>query len=147
MTHKAHCAEIKARLNDFKIAEQRKEREAEEERLQWRKESDRKTNHSNSKMKLKLKGSQHYKVLLYAWIETGNEPTHLYDYPSSQTEFYFSNHDLVVYPLYGANSKEIIVKKGCSVTVKDLGHNSVFFWDEDGDPQALGYFIPVYSDF
>ncbi len=87
-----------------------------------------------------------YEGWLRNYIKEGGQPTHYYDYPFSRADFKVTHHDLEIFPLFGADHLSIIMLPGKKLTVHDLGHNNVFYWDEDGVPQVLGGWIPVYAD-
>lgn len=84
---------------------------------------------------------------LREWVNAGNEPTHDYNWKLDDGEFYHSNHDVVIQPAHGTSSKNLVVEKACSVIAEGHSHNSIFFWDQGGNPVTIGIGVPIYSNF
>ena len=104
------------------------------------------TNAAPMLSKLRNCRKRHYECWLEAFIEDGGQPTH-YNNCGFSTSFRYCRTDLEIFPLYGADRPHgIVLKKGKKLTVHGAGHNNVFYWDEDGFPQVLGPWIPVYKD-
>lgn len=84
-----------------------------------------------------------YDAWLTKHLEIGGRPTHFYDYPMSQRDFYVALSDVTLAPLYGAMSISVIVPEGIVVDGAP-GHIDVYRM-EDGSAGRFGV-VPVFND-
>jgi hypothetical protein len=93
-----------------------------------------------------------YMDWLKGFMEAGGSPTHFYDYDMPTKEWFMAESDLVMPPMYGVSSVNVIVPTGVEVgrieqknknNFHDVGHNNLYF--EDGFVSESG-FVPVYKD-
>jgi hypothetical protein len=80
---------------------------------------------------------------LKGFVNSGNTPTHYYDYPFDRWDsFYMAKRDFELVPLYGASAINIIVPYYIKILGGQPGHSNVFCYD--------GYkhygIVPVFSD-
>lgn len=90
-----------------------------------------------------------YVIWLEGYIEKGGCPTHVYDYPFSQTRgaggFSVATQDFSIGPRYGASSVHVIVPKGIQATCIERGNSILYFMD--GFTCSEHAWVPVYQDF
>lgn len=91
---------------------------------------------------LKEASVEDYKKWLKGYIQQGGKITHVYDY-NMPKEFYIATKDFEMYPLFGANSINVIVPRNVKFLGGDLGHCNLYF--EDGYRNE-GNLVPIYKD-
>lgn len=80
---------------------------------------------------------------LTGYFENGGSATHAYDYPYPSGTFKIALADVVITPLYGSSSHQIIIPANVTCTIIKLGHNGVYFMDGFS---VTGGIVPIYSD-
>jgi predicted Zn finger-like uncharacterized protein len=82
------------------------------------------------------------------WIHQGGEVNAGFPHDTKYLSGMYEVSDgAVITPLYGAGAVMIIAPKGISFTIKDRGHNQLFYWDSGGSARVEGGFdVPVFKD-
>lgn len=84
-----------------------------------------------------------YTKWLDKFLLEGGDISHIYDYPIGRWDFYVATKDIILTPLYGAKSLNIIVPIGINVDNIDCGHINVFYTDEKNSASSI---VPCFSD-
>ncbi|MFM9635952.1 hypothetical protein [Streptomyces turgidiscabies] len=84
-----------------------------------------------------------YLAWLRAWLDTGQQPTHAYDYPWSRWTWLTATQDFTLGGESGSNAVHIIVPAGIQHARGGLGHNQLYYLD---GPEQHGRVVPVFSD-
>jgi len=89
-----------------------------------------------------------YATWLVDYIENDGKITHVYHYNMNGQVWYKANSRIVIKPLYGALSFNLLFPKelGRAFEIPDgLGHNDIYYY-EDGIAKCLGDFVPLFDD-
>ncbi len=84
-----------------------------------------------------------YRRWLIGYLENDGKITHVYDYQFGSWEWYIASDGLVVYPLYGVQSVNIIVPEGVEIEVKGTSHNAIYYMDGFKKNDCI---VPDFSD-
>lgn len=96
------------------------------------------------KCNLKPAKLKDYTEWLNKFLSEGGEITHVYDYPMSRQDFYVATSDIVLSPLKGSSSLNVIAPEGIKVDASDCGHINVYYIGEQN--YSSGRFVPCFSD-
>lgn len=96
-----------------------------------------------------------YEAWLAGWMAAGGRPTHFYDQPTPTTGWWVALADMVILPLYGAFSINVVVPAGINVTGM-TGHSHLYVTTAEGEylhqsfhqgkPSKDAPYVPVWTD-
>ena len=101
-----------------------------------------KTFSNNMSGKMRPANKADYIVWLMGYLKNGGKITHVYDYKMQLDSWYVVLLDFTISPLYGAEHKNLIIKKGVKLKGGTEGHNRIYFMDDFKTHDI----VPIYSD-
>ncbi len=91
---------------------------------------------------LRIASVKDYLLWLKGYMENGGRPTHVYDYPLPQREWYVAIREIEPIELYGADAINIIIPANVSTKIGDWGHCELFYMD-GYRPSST---VPIFKD-
>lgn len=137
--------EINRKLNESRMKDKESDMEYEKQMKKSKEEHESRIQAFNNKLggKTRPATKTDYMRWLKGFLENGGEVTHVYDYDMHLIGWEVVTQDFEISPLYGSESKNLIVEEGVVLKGGAEGHCGMYFMD--GFRLHCGI-VPIYSD-